>query len=73
MKCFPLVLIALIGVAGASAAQTPVAQSPHAKNSPWHAIPADAVYETGDTWSAGDIRYRLYGVQSCLRGTSFTK
>jgi endonuclease YncB( thermonuclease family) len=30
------------------------------------------VLETGDTWSAGGSRYRLYGVQSCLRGTSFT-
>ena len=33
---------------------------------------ADASYETGDTWTAGGKRYRLYGVQSCLRGTSFT-
>jgi endonuclease YncB( thermonuclease family) len=31
-----------------------------------------AVLETGDTWSTGGERYRLYGVQSCLRGTSFT-
>lgn len=28
--------------------------------------------ETGDTWIGGDKRYRLYGVQSCLRGTSYT-
>lgn len=28
--------------------------------------------ETGDTWIDGDKRYRLYGVQSCLRGTSYT-
>ena len=40
--------------------------------SPWFPIPPDAVYETGDAWTAGGKRYRLYGVQSCLRGTSFT-
>lgn len=28
--------------------------------------------ETGDTWVAGGKRYRLYGVQSCLRGTAYT-
>lgn len=28
--------------------------------------------ETGDTWLAGGTHYRLYGVQSCLRGTSYT-
>jgi endonuclease YncB( thermonuclease family) len=42
------------------------------KPSPWFQIPTDSVYETGDTWAHGGKRYRLYGVQSCLRGTSFT-
>lgn len=28
--------------------------------------------ETGDTWIAEGKRYRLYGVQSCLRGTDYT-
>ena len=28
--------------------------------------------ESGDTWVAEGRRYRLYGVQSCLRGTAFT-
>jgi endonuclease YncB( thermonuclease family) len=42
------------------------------KPSPWFPIPPDATCETGDTWTAGGKRYRLYGVQSCLRGTSFT-
>ncbi|NLS07103.1 thermonuclease family protein [Rhizobium sp. P32RR-XVIII] len=27
---------------------------------------------TGDTWIDGKSRYRLFGVQSCLRGTYFT-
>ena len=42
------------------------------KPSPWFPIPPDALFETGDTWTTGGKRYRLYGVQSCLRGTSFT-
>lgn len=25
--------------------------------------------ESGDTWTQGGVKYRLYGVQSCLRGT----
>ena len=44
------------------------AQSPTA----WFPIPANAVYLTGDSWSAGGVAYRLYGVQACLRGTTFT-
>ncbi|WP_107678021.1 thermonuclease family protein [Agrobacterium sp. LAD9] len=28
--------------------------------------------ETGETWNDGSTRYRLYGVQSCIRGTSYT-
>ncbi|MDK4741333.1 thermonuclease family protein [Rhizobium sp. CNPSo 3464] len=28
--------------------------------------------ESGDTWTANGERYRLYGVQACLRGTTFT-
>ncbi|MER8374511.1 thermonuclease family protein [Mesorhizobium sp. M0488] len=28
--------------------------------------------ETGDTWVAEGQRYRLFGVQSCLRGTNYT-
>jgi endonuclease YncB( thermonuclease family) len=30
------------------------------------------VLETGDTWVSGGRRYRLYGLQSCLRGTGYT-
>ena len=38
----------------------------------WFPVPASAVYQTGDSWSDGGAAYRLYGVQSCLRGTQFT-
>lgn len=39
---------------------------------PWVPLPENARFETGDTWTIGNARYRLYGVQACLRGTSFT-
>jgi len=29
-------------------------------------------FETGDTWSQPNGRFRLFGVQSCLRGTSYS-
>lgn len=29
-------------------------------------------FETGETWISEGVRYRLYGVQSCLRGTAYT-
>lgn len=38
----------------------------------WFPVPANALYLTGDSWSDTGVTYRLYGVQSCLRGTSFT-
>lgn len=28
-------------------------------------------YESGDTWLAQGTRYRLYGVQACIRGTPY--
>lgn len=30
-------------------------------------------FQTGDSWSANGQAFRLYGVQSCIRGTFFTK
>jgi endonuclease YncB( thermonuclease family) len=38
----------------------------------WLPFPPNAVFETGDTWETNGQRLRLYGVQSCLRGTFFT-
>lgn len=35
-------------------------------------FPANAQFETADTWVAEGRRYRLYGVQACLRGTRVT-
>lgn len=28
--------------------------------------------ESGDSWTDGDERFRIFGVQACLRGTSYT-
>lgn len=28
--------------------------------------------ESGDSWTDGDVHFRLFGVQACLRGTSYT-
>lgn len=38
----------------------------------WQKIPAGAIFETGDTWISGGKRFRLYGVQACIRGTYIT-
>jgi hypothetical protein len=35
-------------------------------------FPIGTVFETGDTWMSAGKRYRLYGLQSCLRGTFYT-
>ncbi|WFS69588.1 thermonuclease family protein (plasmid) [Agrobacterium leguminum] len=35
-------------------------------------FPTTAQFETGDTWVANGRRYRLYGLQTCLRGTQVT-
>lgn len=35
-------------------------------------FPTKAQFETGDSWIAGGRRYRLYGLQACLRSTHVT-
>ncbi len=35
-------------------------------------FPTEAQFETGDTWISDGRRYRLYGLQACLRGTNVT-
>ncbi len=35
-------------------------------------FPSHAAFETGDSWISAGRRYRLYGLQACLRGTSIT-
>lgn len=38
-------------------------------NGPSFAVSKDVKLQTGDTWEADRYRYRLYGVQSCIRGS----
>lgn len=61
---FPLVAVL-------SAGTTLSLSASHAQDQ-WLPFPPNAVFETGDTWVANGQRFRLYGVQSCLRGTFFT-
>lgn len=35
-------------------------------------FPTQAQFETGDSWVSGGRRYRLFGLQACLRGTAVT-
>jgi endonuclease YncB( thermonuclease family) len=49
-----------------------LAQQVTRPQSQWFAIPNNAAFETGDTWAVNGQRYRLYGVQSCIRGTAYT-
>jgi endonuclease YncB( thermonuclease family) len=37
----------------------------------WYPIPKGSEFTTGDSWTYQTVKYRLYGVQSCLRGTKF--
>jgi endonuclease YncB( thermonuclease family) len=64
-----IVHVLLVAVFSASTTLSP--STSHAQNQ-WFAFPPDVVFETGDTWMANGQRFRLYGVQSCLRGTFFT-
>lgn len=46
--------------------------SAQVQNPGWQPIAASATFTTGDTWTSDGVTYRLYGVQACLRGTSFS-
>lgn len=59
-------MLALLSALAASPAAAQVAPPG------WFPVAPDAAFDTGDSWSSAGVTYRLYGVQSCLRGTSFT-
>ncbi|RUV08832.1 thermonuclease family protein, partial [Mesorhizobium sp. M5C.F.Ca.IN.020.32.2.1] len=58
-------LLAILGVALA-----PVAAA--AAPAGYFDLQPGVTLETGDTWVSDGLRYRLFGVQSCLRGTPYT-
>ncbi|MGO4317825.1 thermonuclease family protein [Agrobacterium sp. MCAB5] len=43
-----------------------------AQSSAFVPFPTHAQFETGDSWVSGGRRYRLFGLQACLRGTTVT-
>ena len=63
------VTLAIALAAWTAASSIPVSA---AAPSAWFPVPETAVYQTGDSWTDRGVTYRLYGVQSCIRGTTFT-
>lgn len=61
-----LTILALLSMLAASPAPAQIAAPG------WFPVAPDAAFDTGDSWSSAGVTYRLYGVQSCLRGTFFT-
>ena len=61
----PLAALALLGLLSSARAQIAPANA-------WFPVPLTAVFLTGDSWTDQNVTFRLYGVQSCIRGTSFT-
>lgn len=51
---------------------TPVPTKQAPATSQFTPFPDDASFETGDAWVSKAKRYRLYGLQSCIRGTQVT-
>lgn len=70
MKRLALALFLIVPFAGPALAQTAAPPTPAAQIFP---IPlSGVVFITGDTWQQYGQQMRLYGVQSCIRGTSYT-
>ncbi|MBZ9709542.1 thermonuclease family protein [Mesorhizobium sp. ESP7-2] len=65
MKRASLAVLAALGLCASAQAQ----DASDAVPTPF-AVSKSAQLLTGDTWRDGDQLFRLYGVQSCLRGTS---
>ena len=66
MKRFFLTLITASLPAFANAQEQP--ENPN----PVFTIPPNVTFLSGDTWNQGGTIVRLYGVQSCIRGTEIT-
>jgi endonuclease YncB( thermonuclease family) len=59
--------------AGSSSGVNLEARAPKAAPLPVFDVPPEGVqFQTGDTWTQGGQTFRLYAVQSCIRGTTFT-
>jgi endonuclease YncB( thermonuclease family) len=69
----PLLLAPLALAQQPGAASLPAPAQAAARQLPVFEIPQSGVeFQTGDTWKQNGQTFRLYGVQSCIRGTTFT-
>ena len=48
-----------------------LATSPASAQEQTISFPAGVAFETGDTWAYQGRKFRLFGVQACLRGTTY--
>jgi endonuclease YncB( thermonuclease family) len=62
----PIILVQATG------SKTAAVDSHESDGTEFAPFPEQAQFETGDTWISGGRRYRLYGLQACLRGTPVT-
>ena len=72
LTTFRELALGLVLAAVGSAASAEELGAVHRQDSSWKPVPREATFETGDAWRVGPDRYRLYGVQACLRGTAYT-
>ncbi len=71
--CFSLFVTAPAVAASSAGASIAPAQPPASgQAASWIPLPPNPTFITSDTWAANGQIYRLYGVQSCLRGTYLT-
>jgi endonuclease YncB( thermonuclease family) len=69
----PLLLVPLALAQQSGAASPPAPAQGATKPLPVFEIPQSGVeFQTGDTWKQNGQTFRLYGVQSCIRGTTLT-
>lgn len=71
-KSAPAVAALMAAMAACPNLHAQQATEPRAKIPVFDIALSGVTFETGDTWSQGGERFRLYGVQSCIRGTTFT-
>lgn len=74
MRLATALVIGLVSISAwaQSPNQQPARPETQGRTLQWFPVPSNARFITGDTWEANGLTFRLYGVQSCLRGSYFT-
>jgi len=62
------VFLACVAFATGAVAQSAPPPAPNVFDIPQSGVE----FQTGDTWRQANMTFRLFGVQSCIRGTAFT-